>query len=146
MLHSEKILAAIAIVKHPNKELFLSSRIKQHPNHYGFTGGKVEKDEHPMDTAIRETLEESGINLRAWAFPGEELYSGPDSSGIIVASYYFKLNPGKIPLQEFGEIMDKIISPNIGEPQCKWASKEELCSGPYKEYNEIIFKTMKQNE
>jgi len=34
------------------------------PDKWGLPGGKIEKDEHPVDAAIRETLEETSLSVK----------------------------------------------------------------------------------
>jgi len=45
--------------------------------YWALPGGFVDKDEDPIDTAVRETFEESGINIAGIADAGIAVYDGP---------------------------------------------------------------------
>lgn len=57
-----KLAAGTLTISKDNKVLMIKS--KKHVGKYHFAGGKAEKGESPEETAIRETLEETGIKCK----------------------------------------------------------------------------------
>lgn len=58
---------AIAVLMHRNKVLVGWREATQHQgNKYEFPGGKVEKNETPIDACRRETREEVGLDISVW--------------------------------------------------------------------------------
>jgi len=76
----------------------------------GFPGGRVEPGELPEHTAVRETLEEVGINLSR----GDRLGQLDDLAGahlpILVSCYVFGLS-GPIPVVHNHEVLDSFWFP-----------------------------------
>lgn len=62
----ETLYAAVYIIfrKADKIAFLLRSNTEWMNNHYGLVAGKVDKGEFIMDAAIRETLEESGVELK----------------------------------------------------------------------------------
>ena len=48
--------------------LFLVVTAKDNPTHWIFPKGHMEKGESPEDAAVREVLEETGIEAKPWAY------------------------------------------------------------------------------
>ncbi|MFC5887539.1 NUDIX hydrolase [Kitasatospora sp. CM 4170] len=65
----------------------LGMRSRHDPEFWGWPGGNVERGEHPLETAVRECREETGIDLET-AEPGllerprllAVMFSGPDAA------------------------------------------------------------------
>jgi 8-oxo-dGTP diphosphatase len=61
--HEFTRIGACAVIKHEGKYL-LGFRIGKHaPNVWAFPGGHVEWGEHPFDTVVRETKEETNLDI-----------------------------------------------------------------------------------
>lgn len=72
---------AIAVVIRNGCVLMLKRVSSDECLQWGFPGGKVESGESPAETALRETLEETGIQCRALRSLGSRLH--PDSKRMI---------------------------------------------------------------
>ncbi len=92
------ISAAVSIITIENKEVLILKRAinKQDPwsGHLSLPGGKIEPDDRsPLDTAVRETMEECGIRLekhRANELP-PEIAGVRQNSFIKVLPFHFNL-------------------------------------------------------
>jgi 8-oxo-dGTP pyrophosphatase MutT (NUDIX family) len=93
-------------------------------------GGKPEPGERAIQTALRETLEETGL----FFYPSEvrHLYSGVEIPGWVTNCFYVirTLNPAP-PLVK-----------QEGEPLAQWAEWEDLFEGPYGNYNRKLFEVV----
>jgi 8-oxo-dGTP diphosphatase len=100
------ILAADVIVKNSlGKVLLLKRRPTEraNPNKWSFPGGKIEVDESPMDAAIREAKEESGLDIRVGKKPDfTHFYKASEEFGrdIIVYVFRAKAAGGEVALSE----------------------------------------------
>ena len=118
--------AAQVVIIHPETGKVLGVSRKDNPNDFGLIGGKFcleDGDLTPEDTAIRETIEETGYVLKKkdlklihnemWGEREQYTYLAPDYNG------------SKLFTKEAGVI--------------KWCDPEELIAGSFGEYNKIIF-------
>lgn len=73
----QRLAAASAICKHPatGKLLCVFDSFKQH---WTLPGGVVDKHESPQEGAIRECLEEAGVEVNSYALGGIFSHSDPD--------------------------------------------------------------------
>jgi 8-oxo-dGTP diphosphatase len=62
-LYSVVRLGACAVIRHKGKYLLGYRTGKHAPNCWAFPGGHVEFGEHPFDAAIRETKEETNLDI-----------------------------------------------------------------------------------
>ena len=91
---------------------------------FGLIGGKVEEiDATPVDAAIRECREESGLILKSPV----EVYRRIYDKGIVIT--YMGDTEGEPSTQP-------------GEPECRWCSFDELLVGRFGEYNIDVFKKL----
>lgn len=62
--NEHKTAAIVVIYYYTEKNGPMVLSFKRKDNNLGFIGGKVEQDETPQETAVRETFEEAGIYLQ----------------------------------------------------------------------------------
>jgi 8-oxo-dGTP pyrophosphatase MutT (NUDIX family) len=119
-----KQVACVLILNNLDKSKILSVSRKDNHEDFGFPGGKLEldKDYDLIDTAIRETKEETGIELlRSDLTP---LYTSKDSNGYLTTTYVASKYTGEI---------------NHNEPHIvDWLDRSYLLSGSFKEYNKKV--------
>ena len=115
----------LAISRRHNKEIF------------GLPGGKFDAfagDESPKDTAIRETFEETGVNVKNAAFIYQriELGDGPNGVDFYSSTYYATDWEGEPHNSEEGEV--------------KWLTAEELTStkAAFGDYNRNMLDVFKK--
>lgn len=96
-----------SIIKKDEKYLLIkrSTSSKFFPEMWDFPGGKIELEENPVDSAIRETKEETSLNIEI----GKEILEGNhNEKGIIIHYIIFSIlnYKGKVKLSkdhsEFG--------------------------------------------
>ncbi len=98
--------AAMVVLRHKEQFLLLKRANPPHPGKYLPVGGKLEPFEDPYSAAIRETKEETGLQLDYLSFCGILIESSPSQynwqSSIYVAD------------------IDKIHPPFCSEGQLEW--------------------------
>ena len=60
------LLGAVMVILNDKDEVLLLKRsptANWQPNNWGFPGGKIEPGEAPLDAAVRETKEETGLDV-----------------------------------------------------------------------------------
>jgi 8-oxo-dGTP pyrophosphatase MutT (NUDIX family) len=121
-----KIAAGVLIKNSLDSNLFLAfKRAKSDNQGVSLPCGKSDDGEDPYQTARRECLEETGWTV---IFHMLEPYVSFDKKdGFQVWIFSADID------EEFGRVIPK--SPNEGE--AVWATKEELISGPYGEFNRL---------
>ncbi|MCM8530480.1 MAG: NUDIX domain-containing protein [Lentisphaeraceae bacterium] len=94
-----KLFAAVTIITFENKETLILKRannpLDPWAGHLSLPGGKIEKGESPLQAAMRETLEESGINLKISELQSQlpiEIAGANISSSVKVQPYHFNLD------------------------------------------------------
>lgn len=80
----EPVIAA-AIITHLGKVLMVRRRVKEGSLSWQFPAGGVEPGESPEDAAIRESLEETGLQVRATEVLGERVHPNTGRTMIYVA-------------------------------------------------------------
>jgi len=81
-------VCAGAIVTSGDRVLLLRRAIDPWRDHWDVPGGHCEPGEHPMETAVRETLEETGCPIEVHGFHGIWLDASAGSSAPPVVVYY----------------------------------------------------------
>ena len=104
--HLRKAAVSIILVeKEPSNYSIVfgqrSNEVPQHKGQIAFPGGGMHKDEEPLETAIRETLEETGlkINLHSdphWYLLGEYPKQFITVSDFLITPYIFIYKPNGI--------------------------------------------------
>ncbi len=103
--------------------MFLGVARRHDPNDWALPGGKVDPDETELEAAVRECLEETGIEI--WNL--KEVYRGlvgPDEGVTFSCDWH-----GEPKTQP-------------GEPACRWITREELTGGCFGEYNSNLLKAI----
>lgn len=116
----KQIIPATAIVFNDKMEILLAKRyyVNDPTNKYhgvwGFPGGRIEENEQPLEAAIRETLEETGIKIKI-------ITDRPIAMSVIEASGYQVIKLGYISKYLNGDIN---TSNDPGTSDAKWFSLE----------------------
>lgn len=82
-----KTSASMVILRHGTKYLLLNRNKEPFIGHYVPVGGKLDPHESPLDCAIRETLEETGISIAPPQYCGLLVESSPIKYNWIVFIY-----------------------------------------------------------
>jgi 8-oxo-dGTP pyrophosphatase MutT (NUDIX family) len=103
---------------------------------FGLPGGKSNKNEAPKETALRETLEETGIKVKACTqiFKREEPPEVKGGKTFIVYCFYALQWEGKPQSSEEGKI--------------EWLTSKELTTadkGAFSEYNKLTIAAFKKH-
>ena len=122
-----QITAVTILIKDPNTGFYLGVSRKDDPNAFGLPGGKVDPGETPVEAAVRELHEETGLvgdpNTAHEVFrrPCE---GGKDGIEFFVATFVMKTS-GEIATTETGRV--------------SWVTKQTLFDGPFGKYNKAMF-------
>lgn len=117
---------ACVLIENEFGEFICVSRKDDHTQ-FGLAGGKAELNETPIQTAIRETFEETGINIKENDLTF--IYES-NREGYKAYSFYIRVNKSSI-----------IINHN--EPHIvKWGNKKDLLDGPFGDYNKKMFEKL----
>lgn len=81
---AEPIIAA-AVIVHYGRLLLVRRRVKEGSLSWQFPAGGIEEDEDPTDAAVRETLEETGLVVKASKVLGERVHPHTGRTMIYVA-------------------------------------------------------------
>lgn len=123
-----KISAQIVIIDKEGNVLCVSR--KDNHDSMGLPGGKMEEQDmgNPKLTAIRETLEETGISVN--------LLDIPDTSLIFATHKYGSMSYTYLAINYHGEI-------NHNEPHVvKWGTFQDLIDGSFGEYNKQVYNSL----
>ena len=127
MLHYKAACLVLTCYNDENLRILSVSR-KTDPNAIGLPGGGIEQDETPLQAAIRETYEETGITIN----PNRcvPIYEAIDSTGIGVITYL-----------HMGSLDAVAVSKEQGI--VRWVEPIELwTTGPFVEYNKMVLVEM----
>lgn len=106
------------VIRKGNK--YLGVTRKTDTTKWGLPGGKVDPGETPLEAVIRETYEETGLELVNPEQIDERVYGGYRVF-LFVSDY-----SGEIETSEAGLV--------------EWIDKQLLFNGPFGDYNEEVFK------
>jgi len=125
------MLAGVMIIIKDGLVLGISRR--NDSSKYGLCGGKVEKSESPMQAAIRETFEETGVTVNECVFLYERAEPKRTPEGYDFRSYCFYATKWN------GEPRSS------DEGNVKWCTKEDLLgkNGAFPEYNKKALEVLK---
>jgi 8-oxo-dGTP pyrophosphatase MutT (NUDIX family) len=106
---------ATAVPYDPERQKFLMMKrkfeIDIHPGKWNFPGGKIEKDEEPVDAALRELEEEAGLK-------GEMIRSGEP--------FVLDTEDGKFKIHPFLILVDGEPELNSEHLDSNWIEPDEL--------------------
>lgn len=114
--------AVLSILKSGSKLLLLKRAKEPNENKYTPVGGKIDPFENPVDTTIRETLEETGIKISNPKYCGVMTESSPTKYNWICFVYLSEIeyveppvcNEGKLEWIDFSDLK------NIPTPPTDW--------------------------
>lgn len=76
---------AAAVIVHDGRLLLVRRRVKEGSLSWQFPAGGIEEGEDPTDAAVRETLEETGLVVKASKVLGERVHPNTGRTMIYVA-------------------------------------------------------------
>ena len=83
-----QVISLIAMLNAEDKVLLLKRKADVVcPNVWSFPGGKLEKDEMPLQAAIRELREETGVKGKLWRHIGKHIHT--DESRMLSFVFFF---------------------------------------------------------
>jgi mutator protein MutT len=112
--------AAGVLIRRQDGKILAVSR-KNDPTDFGLPGGKVDPGETPLQAAIRELGEETGLVANNLT----QVFEIDDGCGYIMTTFVGDVS-GEINTNEAGRV--------------KWVSPEELCAGSFGKYNSQLLK------
>ena len=127
-----KRAATLCVLKNSNRFLLLRRFKEPNKNKYTPVGGKIDPFENPLDSAIRETNEETGIKLDTMKFCGMLTETSPIEYNWICYVY----------LAEIGFIP----APNCKEGKLEWVDFENVLNIPTPKTDWFIYKYILDNK
>ena len=98
----DSLIVLIAMLNDKDEVLLLKRKPDAHcPDVWSFPGGKAEDDEMPLDAAIRELDEETGVKGKLWRHIGKHAHSYEDRSLAFI--FFFCRYDGKADIQAESE-------------------------------------------
>jgi 8-oxo-dGTP diphosphatase len=108
---------ALAVITRDGLVL-LGRRADRNPP-WTFPGGKIEPGESPEDAAVRETLEEAGLRVRATGVIGSRIHP---LTGVPIV--YVSASEAKVQIRE--AVMDSTASADRELTEVRWVSLTEV--------------------
>ncbi len=127
-----KRAATLCVLRHQNEFLLLKRLKEPNKDQYTPVGGKIDPFENPLQAAIRETFEETGIQAESMKFCGFLTETSPTKYNWINYVYLAEI--------------DYIELPVCNEGTLKWISFEDLLSVPTPKTDWYIYKYILENK
>lgn len=108
----------------------LGTARKDNPKAFGMPGGKLELNDNFYQAAIRETFEETGVNLEQDKLT--PIFRAPDGPFDVIT---FCVGNGILETRPE-------LDPGQGEGVCRWITPKEFASGSFPAYNLSLLKTL----
>lgn len=126
-----KKAATLCILKHKDNFLLLKRNKEPHKGKYTPVGGKLEPHETPLEAAIRETKEETGIELADMDFFGILTETSPVKYNWICYTYAAEIEWTPPPYCDEGELewvsFDKVL--DLSTPKTDWFIYDYIMKG-----------------
>jgi 8-oxo-dGTP pyrophosphatase MutT (NUDIX family) len=113
------LFCAGTLITHDCNRLVLSAIKLKDRKAIGFPCGKIARGESPLVAAVRETKEETGLEVKLTL---DNAFSAKDDLGNYVSIYRAHVVGGSLKWR-------------TKECECAWARPEDLCKGLYKDFN-----------
>jgi 8-oxo-dGTP diphosphatase len=127
-----KRAATLCILRHQNQFLLLKRLKEPNKDTYTPVGGKIDPFENPLKAAIRETFEETGIQIGSMKFCGLLTETSPTKYNWINYVYLAEI--------------DYIEPPQCNEGTLKWISFDDLLNVPTPKTDWYIYKYILENK
>lgn len=127
-----KKIAAMVILRHQNKYLLLKRKNDPNQGMYVPVGGKLEPFETPLAAAIRETKEETGLEVKEVHFCGTLTETSPVKYNWV--SYIYLADIADVP------------PPPCDEGVLEWIALENLTKVPAPPTDKFIYDYVARNE
>ena len=111
--------ARVILYNKENKAVLLIHRLKNGRNYWVIPGGGAEKNETPIDTAIREINEELNIHLKPNDLMHFFKYKGKECE-----EFFYTEIPYSVAPKISGEERERASSDNVYQPE--WVAVKEL--------------------
>jgi 8-oxo-dGTP diphosphatase len=124
--------ATFVVLKHKDAFLLLKRAKDPHKDKFVPVGGKIEAYESPEDAAIRETFEETGIQLHTIQYCGTLTETSPTEYNWVSFVYAADI--------------DKITPPSCNEGELRWIGFDDIYNVPTPTTDRIIFRKIRSNQ
>ena len=127
-----KRVASSCILRNGNALLLLKRNKDPYKGYYLPLGGKVEPYENPIDTAVRETFEESGLTISRPTYCGVLVETSPTKYNWITFIYIVDI--------------DRVPPPLSDEGTLKWIDWDELGHYPIPKTDEFVYEWVRKSK
>jgi 8-oxo-dGTP diphosphatase len=122
----EAIISLVAMLNDKDEVFLLKRKADVHcPNVWSFPGGKSEDNEMPLQTALRELKEETGVAGKFWRHIGKHIFAYDDRS---LAFIFFFCRYNHAPIHAESEYM--------------WCALENLQALEMPDANKVLVKML----